>query len=216
MEAKNNNQQTTGLQTFFNRNIGSEIRVKMIGEMPWFVGIDVASSLGYAKARNAISQHVDNEDALKQGVSDSQGFIRETTLINESGMYALIFGSKLPAAKAFKRWITSEVLPTIRRTGSYSLQSPQRQLLPAPKFRPAFIKWKERNRKFLSRKELFAIANGFRLTYSHVRKVYSGNTVSARVLDALIKAARKNREAGIEYPEHTTYERLLFEWEEMQ
>ena len=184
--------------------------------MPWFVGIDVASSLGYAKARNAISQHVDNEDALKQGVSDSQGFIRETTLINESGMYALIFGSKLPAAKAFKRWITSEVLPTIRRTGSYSLQSPQRQLLPAPKFRPAFIKWKERNRKFLSRKELFAIANGFRLTYSHVRKVYSGNTVSARVLDALIKAARKNREAGIEYPEHTTYERLLFEWEEMQ
>ena len=216
MEAKNNNQQTTGLQTFFNRNIGSEIRVKMIGEMPWFVGIDVASSLGYAKARNAISQHVDNEDALKQGVSDSQGFIRETTLINESGMYALIFGSKLPAAKAFKRWITSEVLPTIRRTGSYSLQSPQRQLLPAPKVRPAFIKWKERNRKFLSRKELFAIANGFRLTYSHVRKVYSGNTVSARVLDALIKAARKNREAGIEYPEHTTYERLLFEWEEMQ
>ena len=216
MEAKNNNQQTTGLQTFFNRNIGSEIRVKMIGEMPWFVGIDVASSLGYAKARNAISQHVDNEDALKQGVSDSQGFIRETTLINESGMYALIFGSKLPASKAFKRWITSEVLPTIRRTGSYSLQSPQRQLLPAPKFRPAFIKWKERNRKFLSRKELFAIANGFRLTYSHVRKVYSGNTVSARVLDALIKAARKNREAGIEYPEHTTYERLLFEWEEMQ
>ena len=99
MEAKNNNQQTTGLQTFFNRNIGSEIRVKMIGEMPWFVGIDVASSLGYAKARNAISQHVDNEDALKQGVSDSQGFIRETTLINESGMYALIFGSKLPAGK---------------------------------------------------------------------------------------------------------------------
>lgn len=216
METKNNNQQATGLQTFFNQNIGSEIRVKMIGEMPWFVGIDVASSLGYAKARNAISQHVDNEDALKQGVPDNQGFMQITTLINESGVYALIFGSKLPAAKAFKRWITSEVLPSIRRTGGYSLQSSQRQLLPAPKFRPAFIKWKERNRKFLSRKELFAIANGFRLTYSHVRKVYSGNTVSARVLDALIKAARKNREAGIEYPEHTTYERLLFEWEEMQ
>ncbi|RHJ68462.1 BRO-N domain-containing protein [Bacteroides thetaiotaomicron] len=216
METRNNNQQTTGLQTFLNKKIGSEIRVMMIGEMPWFVGIDVASSLGYAKARNAISQHVDNEDALKQGVSDNQGFIRETTLINESGMYALIFGSKLPAAKAFKRWITSEVLPTIRRTGSYSLQPSQHQLLPAPKFRPLFIKWKEENRKFLSRKELFAIANGFRLTYSHVRKVYSGNTVSARVLDALIKAAKKNKEAGIEYSEQTTYERLLFEWEEME
>ena len=141
---------------------------------------------------------------------------QEVTVVHESGLYHLIFQSRKPEARAFRRWITSEVLPAIHRTGSYSLQSPQRQLLPAPKFRPAFIKWKERNRKFLSRKELFAIANGFRLTYSHVRKVYSGNTVSARVLDALIKAARKNREAGIEYPEHTTYERLLFEWEEMQ
>ena len=216
MEAKNNNQQTTGLQTFLNENIGAEIRTITVDEMLYFVGRDIALSLGYANPVSAIAQHVDNEDSVKYAIPDNQGLMQITTLINESGMYALIFGSKLPAAKAFKRWITSEVLPTIRRTGGYSLQSSQRQLLPAPKFRPPFIKWKERNRKFLSKKELFAIANGFRLTYSHVRKVYSGNTVSARVLDALIKAARKNKEAGIEYPEQPTYERLLFEWEEMQ
>lgn len=70
-------------------------------------------------------QHVDSEDALKQGVPDSQGFTQQTTLINESGLYSLIFGSKLESAKSFKRWATSEVLPAIRKTGSYNLPSYQ-------------------------------------------------------------------------------------------
>lgn len=75
--------------------------------------------------KNAILQHVDSEDALKQGVPDSQGFTQQTTLINESGLYSLIFGSKLESAKIFKRWVTSEVLPAIRKTGSYNLPSYQ-------------------------------------------------------------------------------------------
>lgn len=79
----------------------------------------------YSNTRNAILQHVDSEDALKQGVPDSQGFIQQTTLINESGLYSLIFGSKLESAKIFKRWVTSEVLPAIRKTGSYNLPSYQ-------------------------------------------------------------------------------------------
>ncbi|EKC68444.1 phage anti-repressor protein, partial [human gut metagenome] len=89
METPNNNQQTTGLQIFFKEDIDANVRVKVINGAPWFVGKDVAASLGYTKTRNAISQHVDNEDALKQGVPDNQGFIQETILINESGMYAL-------------------------------------------------------------------------------------------------------------------------------
>lgn len=136
METPNNNQQTTGLQIFFKEDIDANVRVKVINGAPWFVGKDVAASLGYTKTRNAISQHVDNEDALKQGVPDNQGFIQETILINESGMYALIFGSKLPTAKAFKRWVTNEVLPSIRRTGGYSVCPAQRPTLPAPKYRP--------------------------------------------------------------------------------
>ena len=109
------------LQLFENSQFG-RIRVIEVNSQPYFVGLDVANALGYVKPRNAISQHVDNEDALKQGVPDNQGLIQETTLINESGVYALVFGSKLPTAKAFKRWVTSEILPSIRKTGSYSIQ----------------------------------------------------------------------------------------------
>lgn len=192
METRNNNPQTTGLQTFLNENIGAEIRTITVDEMLYFVGRDIALSLGYNDPVSAITQHVDNEDRVKYPIPDNQGFNQITTLINESGMYALIFGSKLPAAKAFKRWITSEVLPTIRRTGGYSLQSSQRQLLPSPKFRPEFIEWKEKVRHWLSRKELLEVANGLNLTYSHVRKVYSGSTMSKRVASALDRSAKDN------------------------
>lgn len=74
------------------------------------------------KPRNAIIRHVDEDDALKQGVADNLGRIQETTLINESGLYSLVFGSKLSTAKAFKRWITHDVLPTLRKTGSYHIK----------------------------------------------------------------------------------------------
>ena len=106
------------LQIFNNPDFG-RIRMLEVNNQPYFVGNDVALALGYAKPRNAIAQHVDNEDALKQGVPDRQGLIQETTLINESGVYALVFGSKLPTAKAFKRWVTFEVLPAIRKSGGY-------------------------------------------------------------------------------------------------
>ncbi|GAP02011.1 prophage antirepressor, partial [Fructobacillus fructosus] len=100
----------------------NEVRTVLIDNEPWFVGKDVAETLGYSKSRNAINKHVDEDDALKQGVTDNLGRTQETTLINESGVYALIFGSKLDSAKRFKKWVTSEVLPSIRKTGSYSVQ----------------------------------------------------------------------------------------------
>lgn len=103
----------------FNSPQFGEIRTIEVSGQPYFVGNDVALALGYAKPRNAIMQHVDNEDALKRGIPDNQGFTQETTLINESGVYSLVFSSKLPTAKAFKKWVTSEVLPTIRKTGGY-------------------------------------------------------------------------------------------------
>lgn len=111
-----------GLQTFANEEFGA-VRSLMIEDMPWFVGYDVAKALGYVKPRNAISVHVDDEDkntALIQG--GTQGGTQgnpNMTIINESGLYSLILSSKLPAAKRFKRWVTSEVLPAIRRTGGY-------------------------------------------------------------------------------------------------
>lgn len=107
------------LQIFKNPEFG-EIRTIEVKNEPWFVGKDVAEILGYAKPENAISAHVDEEDkttTLIQG--NGSNYKSKTTIINESGLYSLVLSSKLPTAKKFKRWVTSEVLPTIRKTGGY-------------------------------------------------------------------------------------------------
>ena len=106
------------LQIFNNAEFG-QIRTVAIDNEPWFVGKDVAEALGYSKARNAIAVHVDDEDKRDALIQGPLGGKQNMTIINESGLYALIFGSKLPNAKKFKRWVTSEVLPAIRKTGSY-------------------------------------------------------------------------------------------------
>lgn len=110
------------LQIFSNSEFG-EIRTVEIGGEPWFVGKDVAQALGYSDTRKAVVMHVDEDDKTNCPITDSLGREQETTIINESGVYALVFGSKLESAKRFKRWITSEVLPQIRKTGSYGSMS---------------------------------------------------------------------------------------------
>jgi prophage antirepressor-like protein len=109
--------------TIFENPEFGKIRTMLMDGEPYFVGKDVAGILGYAKPENAVATHVDEDDTLKQGVIDGMGRTQKTTIINESGMYSLILGSKLPTAKKFKRWVTSEVLPSIRKTGSYSIQN---------------------------------------------------------------------------------------------
>lgn len=106
---------------FKNPEFGS-VRTLVIEGEPWFVGKDVAEQLGYSNSSKAVIHHVDKEDKCFElmPVSDSQnGNLVKTAIINESGLYSLILSSKLPSAKAFKRWITSEVLPSIRKTGAY-------------------------------------------------------------------------------------------------
>ena len=103
----------------FNNEEFGEIRTLLIDGEPWFIGIDVAVALGYAKPHNALNRHVDGDDSLKRGVIDSVGRMQETIFINESGMYSLILSSKLPTAKKFKHWVTSEVIPSIRKYGAY-------------------------------------------------------------------------------------------------
>lgn len=105
------------LQVFKNAEFG-EIRAVEIDGEPWFVGKDVAQILGYKCAPDALKRHVDDDDKLTRRFTDS-GQSREMYVINESGLYALLFGSKLDSAKRFKRWVTSEVLPAIRKTGRY-------------------------------------------------------------------------------------------------
>ena len=109
------------LEIFRNEEFGT-VRTLTIDEKPYFVGKDVAEILGYVETAKAIREHVDEDD---KGVSvlDTPGGKQKMTIINESGLYSLILSSKLPNAKKFKRWVTSEVLPAIRKTGSYSIQS---------------------------------------------------------------------------------------------
>ncbi|WP_330614409.1 BRO-N domain-containing protein [Coprococcus comes] len=107
------------LQIFKNVELGS-VRSTMINGEPYFVGKDVAEILGYKDTSDAMRRHVDDEDKLTRCFTDS-GQSREMYVINESGLYSLILSSKLPTAKRFKRWVTSEVLPAIRRHGLYAV-----------------------------------------------------------------------------------------------
>lgn len=107
------------LEIFKNREFG-EIRTVAIDGEPWFVGKDVAEALGYSNTRDALATHVMDEDKNTVVISDGKRRGNPNqVIINESGLYALIFGSKLDSAKRFKHWVTSEVLPQIRRTGTY-------------------------------------------------------------------------------------------------
>lgn len=110
---------TSGVQIFHSPMFG-ELRGILINSEPWFVGKDVTEALGYTNSRKALSDHVEAED---KGVTkcDTLGGAQNLTIVNESGLYSLIFGSKLEKARAFKHWVTSEVLPSIRKTGEYSL-----------------------------------------------------------------------------------------------
>ena len=109
------------IQVFNNTEFG-EIRTMEINGEPWFVGKDIAAALGYKESAKAIREHIDDED---KGVSvlDTPGGKQNTVIINESGMYSLILSSKLEGAKRFKRWVTSEILPSIRKTGAYATDS---------------------------------------------------------------------------------------------
>ena len=111
------------LTVFENPEFGSIRTVELDGE-PWLVGKDVAEALGYTNPRKALDDHVDPEDKMQgDGVTirDSIGREQHPTIINESGLYSLVLSSKLPTARKFRRWVTSEVLPSIRRTGGYNL-----------------------------------------------------------------------------------------------
>lgn len=111
----------------------NEVRTVVVNEEPYFVGKDVAKILGYKRTADAINQHVDSED---KGVGKIQtpGGLQKTTLINESGLYSLIFSSKLDSAKRFKRWVTSEVLPAIRKHGIYATDSVIEQTIQNPDY----------------------------------------------------------------------------------
>lgn len=120
------------LQIFNDPEFGDVRGVEIDGE-PWLVGKDVAMALGYSDTAQAIRKHIDGED---KGVVDltTPGGVQKTTIINESGFYSLVFSSKLPGAKKFKRWVTSEILPSIRKHGAYMTPEALKEALANPEY----------------------------------------------------------------------------------
>lgn len=115
------------LTVFKNEEFGT-IRTCSVDGETYFVGKDVAVALGYKKPERAVELHVDGDDSSKWGVIDKMGRKQQTIVVNESGLYSLILSSKLESARRFKRWVTSEVLPAIRKNGRYELEQQNRQL----------------------------------------------------------------------------------------
>ena len=141
----------------FNNNEFGDIRTVTINNEPWFVGKDVAEALGYAEPRSAVSKKVDNTD---RGVAEMEtpSGKQNMTIINESGLYSLVLSSKLESAKRFKHWVTSEVLPTLRKTGSYGMPQGKELLALAVIEAQKTIEEKNKEIERMRPKEVFADA----------------------------------------------------------
>lgn len=160
------------LKIFENEEFGQVRTVMRDGEV-WFIARDVAEALGYANASDAISKHVDRED---KGIAkcDTLGGTQELTVLNESGLYSLILSSKLGSAKRFKRWVTSEVLPAIRKTGSYEMSRLSKEMR-------AILNCDERI--VIIDDRVTNLENCMTIDYGE--QVVLGNEVNKAVLDAL-------------------------------
>lgn len=217
-----NIRQTTGLQVFYNENENVNVRTQVINDEPWFVAKDVAMALNITWSGHTLD-NIPNEwtQMVKLTINGSDGGvsdIRRMTLINEAAVYKLAFRSNKPEADRFVNWVTGTVLPSIRRTGSYSVSNERPEStkrLPLPKFRPYFSQWKENVKPYISRAELCLTAEKQRVTLGHVQKVYAGTSMSYPVAKCIQALAKKNRQEGRTYPEKKpAYEQLCITWEE--
>ena len=175
----------------FNSSEFGEVRTVVIDDEPWFVGKDVATALGYADTFGALKKHVDDED--KQNCqNDSFESPRGMTVINESGLYSLVLSSKLPTAKKFKRWVTSEVLPAIRKTGSYSVKQAEQD-----KTREMRAEAMLRNSISKQAKMMMEIAKMSHIkAYQDVMMAKAGNILAGENILPMPKSGRERRPLG--------------------
>ena len=178
------------LQIFNNPEFG-EIRTTVIDGEPWLVGKDVATALGYSNPRKALNDHVDGED---KGVTkcDTLGGAQEMTIINESGLYSLVLSSKLPTAKKFKRWVTSEVLPAIRKHGGYSVKQAEQD-----KTREMRAEAMLRNSISKQAKMMMEIAKMSHIeAYREAMMAKAGNILAGENILPMPKSGRERRPLG--------------------
>lgn len=197
------------------------IRMEQVNNEPWFVAKDVANALEITWSGHTLDSIPEEWKGVVKLTTPSSGTRgggeQSLTVINEAALYKLAFRSNKPQADAFVNWVAGEVLPSIRRTGSYgqAVAEPDRKRLPQPKYRPYFEEWKQRVRPYISRDELELAAEELGVTLSHVRKVYAGMTMSERITREITGYARDNRKRNVIYPEREpVYRQMVIEWDE--
>ena len=209
------NPQAANLQVFYNESENISIRTTMIDGEPWFVAKDLCMILEIQNSRDTLAKVIDEDE---KGVANlyTPGGFQKMSVLNESGLYHLIFVSRKPEAKTIRRWVTGTVLPSIRRTGSYTTgRQEERRCLPLPRLRPYFKEWKESLTPYIRRKELEVVAETEEVTLAHVMKVWAGTSVSRKVAKGITQMAKLNRKDGVVYPkEKPVYEQLMIQWEE--
>lgn len=209
------------MQVFYNEESNVNIRMEQVNNESWFVAKDVANALDITWSGHTL----DSIPAEWQGMVElttpcgnyQGGGKQQLKAINEAALYKLAFRSNKPQADAFVNWVAGEVLPSIRRTGSYgqAAAEPERKRLPQPKYRPYFEEWKQRVRPYISRDELEMAAEELGVTLSHVQKVYAGITMSERITREITGYARYNRKKNVIYPEREpVYRQMVIEWDE--
>ena len=192
----NKKEQATGLQVFnFNEKESTPIRVQVINKEPWFVAKDVCRVLGVANHKDAVSR-LDDDERHGVGITDPLGRSQKVIAINESGLYHLIFQSRKPEAKKFRRWVTSEVLPTLRKTGKYELKS-RRRVLPRDRGEDIRAFYDELTR-WITKEDERMIAETRGVGVRHVTEVLRGRKPSYQVTAMLVAVAKENRKRGIE------------------
>ena len=176
------------LMIFITPEFG-QVRTIEIGNEPWFVGKDVAEALGYERAAKAVQDHVDDDDKDAVPIQDSIGRMQKTPIINESGLYSLILSSKLPTAKAFKHWVTSEVIPSIRKTGSYTMK-------PMTAYQQMMADTRQRNARIQSARILTQLAKQYKgSTYEQVLNAHATKELTGEFLLPLPELGRKTYSA---------------------
>ena len=180
---------TSELKVFENPTFGQVRTVEIDGE-PWFVGKDVAEALGYKNTKDALGKHVDAED--KRGSRfTTPGGKQEVTIINESGLYSLILSSKLPGAKEFKHWITHDVIPSIRKTGGYTLKPK-----PMTEYQQMMADTRRRNARVQSARILTQLAKQYKgSTYEQVLNAHATKELTGEFLLPLPKLEEKTYSA---------------------
>lgn len=208
--------ETKDISKVFYEDNQVAIRTTKVNNELWFIAKDVAIALNIQWTGHTLDMIPNTWKGMVSYTTPSSGNrgggLQNLTIINEPAVYKLAFRSNKPEADKFVNWIAEEVLPSIRKTGSYSVNKDEHPRLPLPKYRKGFAEWKKALTPYINRNDLMEVAELNERTYEHLRKVWGGFSVSMPMCVAIQQQAKSNRKNGITYPEPPGYVQLTFDF----